>query len=503
MSEELKPESTELIILPIEDQISQELVKANVTEAIIADLRERLLPLKIAGIDDKETYLIVQSGRKECKALRVAAKKICTNGREQAVAISKAWIAKEKEVTGQIGEVEDYLEVQEKEYETEVAKEKEARKRKQEEQLIMRQQTLAGMGVLYADGYFSIGDVSFEFSAIKESEEDIWEESILPKFKEEYEKVEADRIAQDKIKADKELWLQREQERIDRERNELDEKEAELKKEAERQANEAKAKEEAKNKTRIAQLHSIGLKPSTENGHLYYIGYDCAISHLDISGYDDDNWFELIGKTTEHILAEKEKEHEEKRKEQDRKDLQAKRLNEVRPYEGYGIMINKELCSFSEDEYQDVLKNKKAAWERNEEEKRQAIAEKAAKEERERIEEEQRQAEVKRKRGLKEFRIAALAQYNTLHTIEMGDLGEMSDDKWMILITMTKQMFDDLKRKQEEERKAEELLQASEKVKWQSMMEYLNGMVIHPMRGGLYRKKVAILKEKLEEIKAL
>src|SRR5688572_5126404 len=199
--------SEELQVVPIEEQISQELVKHNVTQAVISTLNEKYGQLKIAGIEDKETYLLVKEGRKECKAFRVAAKKICEKGREEAVAIQKAWVAKQKEVTDQIAAIEDPLEEQEKAYEAAVAKEKEERKRKQEEQLIVRQQVLTGMGALYSDGCFKLGEISFELSVVKESEPDIWEESILPKFKEEYEKVEAERIEQERIKQEREAEM--------------------------------------------------------------------------------------------------------------------------------------------------------------------------------------------------------------------------------------------------------------------------------------------------------
>src|SRR5688572_16937320 len=128
--------SEELQIVPIEEHISHELVKHNVTEAVISGLKEKYGYLKIAGIEDRETYDKVKTSRKECKAFRVLAKKICEKGREKAVAEQKAWVAKQKDVTDQLAEIEDPLEEQEKAFEAAVAKEKEERKRKQEEQLI-------------------------------------------------------------------------------------------------------------------------------------------------------------------------------------------------------------------------------------------------------------------------------------------------------------------------------------------------------------------------------
>lgn len=496
MSEELTPE-----LIPMEDQMTQELVKANITEAIIAELRSTYLPLKIAGIDDKETYLLVKEGRKKCKTLRVEAKKICTNGREEAVAISKKWIAKEKEVTGRIGEVEDYLEEQEKAYEAEVAKEKEARKRKQEEQLILRQQILTGMGVLYADGLFAIGEVKFDLAAIKESDDDIWQESILPLYQSEYEKINEEEIAREKLRQEREAELRREQEELKQKQKELSDKEAALKLEADRQAAEAKAAREAKEKSRMDQLIALGLKFDYVD---HFIGYDCFVPILDIMCHDDEKWAKLIEGVTGQVSRKKEEEAEEKRKEQEKDDLHKKRFSELLPYRNYEPSVSMEgLWVLDEEEFQKVLFDKKNAFDRAEEEKSKEIAEKSAKAERERIEEEQRQSEMKRKKELKDSRVAALEPYGAEGFQHNVDLSELPEDKWVKLITGVKKSHDEIIRQQEEERKAEELAQATEKVKWASFIDALTLLKIPEFKSGQYRKKAAILREKLDEIKAL
>lgn len=445
-------ETEEQKLVPIEEQISQELVKANVTETIIADLKNRYLPLKINGIEDKETYLLVKEARKECKSLRIMAEKICKKGREEAVAIQKAWVTKEKDVAGRIGEVEDHLEKQEKDYEAAVAKEKEESKRKQEEQYILRQQTLTSMGALYSDGSFILGEVSFELSLIKESKLDIWEETILPKFKEEYEKIKAEEIEKERIKAEQEAELKRQQEEMERKRKELEEKEAELKREEERQAKERDNKERAKLRERVGALMALGFKSDPEL--CAWVGYGIGVDDSAIKNHDDGRWSELIASITKKADEVKAAEAEEERKEQERKDLQNKRYAEIIPFKEYGDPIALDtLWSIAESEYSAILGAKKSAFGRFEAEKAQKIAEDAARKERERIEEEQRQAEIKRK--------------------------------------------------QEEERKAEELAQASDKVKWTDLIEKLDAIEIHTFKSSQYRKKAAILREKLEEIKAL
>lgn len=500
MTEELKPE-----LAPIEETMTQELVKANVTEAVIASIRERYLPLKIAGLEDKETYLLVKEGRKECKSLRVMAKKICTNGREEATAIQKAWIAKEKEVTGRIAEVEDYLEAQEKEYEAGIAAEKEARKRKEEEQLIIRQQILTNMGAVYTDGCFVLGDVSFELSAIKESDLDVWNDVINAAFLAEYQKIQAEEIEKARLQQEREAELKRKQDEIEAQKKELEAERNRLKEEADRQAAEAKAARAAKETARIDQLTSLGLKFDLVD---HFIGYDCFVPLLDITCHDGDKWAKLIDEVTGQVNRKKQEEAEEKRKEQERQELQQKRFSEITPYKAYGGSVElTKLWQFDEDAYQRILKEKIDAYNKKEEEKAKEIAEKAAKAERERIEQEQRRLELKRKSDLRASRREALSQYNFVFTGLDSDFGDFTDAEWTTFITDAKAAYDDSIRKQEEERKAEELAKASDKEKWDEIakdieaLRVLAGSLV--MRSGQYRKKRQILLEKLEEIKAL
>lgn len=441
--------------LQLEEQISQELVKQNVTQAVISGLKEKYAHLKISGIEDKETYLLVKEGRKECKAFRVLAKKICEKGREDAVAIQKAWVKKQKEVTDEIAAIEDPLEEQERGYEAAVAKEKEERKRRQEEQLIMRQQVLTGMGALYSDGSFHLGEVSFELSVVKESEPDIWEESILPKFKEEYEKVEAERIEQERVKREREAEMKRQQDELERKQKELAQKEAALKAAQEEQARRQKEEEDeklaeimaaqkAKINIRIGQLQSLGLRPEMSEQHMYYTGYDCAVSTLDITGYSDAKWGEMIESMSVHVAKKKE-------------EAEQKRLAEI-----------------------------------------------------------EAQKDAERITTLGKSRIGILKQYmvdkESELTVEAA--GKMAEMDWEIIRTGWQDVYDKNKKEKwekeqkeklelEELRKQQELALSGDKVKWAEIIKQIDEITLYTMISVQYKKKLGIMREKLEEIKAL
>lgn len=125
--------------------ITTELVKNNVTDAVLKNIKIKYLPLKINGIDDKEGYDTVHKARIVCRDLRVLTEKLCKKGREDATKIQKAWIQKEKEVVAEISEVEQHL----KKQEDAVDAEKEAIKIRQERllKLPVRREQVKGIEV--------------------------------------------------------------------------------------------------------------------------------------------------------------------------------------------------------------------------------------------------------------------------------------------------------------------------------------------------------------------
>lgn len=440
----------QLQLVPVEEQINQELVKANVTETIINTLKEKYLLLKISGIDDKETYLTVKEARKECKALRVLAEKICKKGREEAVAIQKAWVAKEKDVTGQIAEVEDYLEKQEKDYETQVAAEKERRKREQEEQLIRRQQELSAMNVLYADGKFSLGEVSFELSIIKECDSDIWENDIKPKFEEEFKKVEAERLEQERIQREKEAELKRQQEELEQQRQELERQKEEMRKaqeeqdkkkreEEERKISEEKAKAKIKFDARCNDLTAIGFIPKWPHG---------------LFTYDE-------------------------------------------------IIVNEDYIKECTD----------AAWNETIEEIRSKVEIKKIEAEQRRLSEIEQQKEIERKRTLGFTRFQALKAFDYTE-ISTDVLAETSEEQWAqlheeIQIGYNKKQREKWEKEQDEKRQQEEadrmakLESAKDKEKWDEMCGQVHNIEVFQMRSSQYRTKAQKFREKLEELKSI
>lgn len=385
----------------IENQIKDQLVKYNVTDAVIANLKEKYTPLIEKGIINKEDYNDVKEARKECKGWRVTATKVCKEGREEATKVQKAWIKKSDEVVGQIEEIELPLQKLEEAWDAEQDRIKTEKKRKQEEQLATRQQELSRMGVLFYDGSFSLGDVSYDYALVKESDDATYS-TMFNAFKTVFDGYEIERLAKEKEKQEADAELQRQKDELLRQQNELKEQQAEIQRQKEAQEKEVADKKKQEIRNRCIQLESLGMKFSFKDNA--YIFEDVNVDNqTEICLFDTEKWDTLVEKIKPVI---------EQRKSEAAKQAEEKRLADIETAKQGAIM-----------------------------------------------KEQQRQLEV------------------------------------------TKQ--EEIKRQQEAAKKEEELAQASDKVKYADLLRQFSEVKLPDMRSGQYRKKVAIIREKLEEINTL
>lgn len=207
-------QDAEVIELTLESKIETALVKQNVTQAVIAALKDKYGGMTLKSLDDKESYLEIKAAARDCSKLRNLASKVCKEGREDAIKIQKLWVAKEKDVIAQIAEVESPLDAEIAKYDAEVERKVNEEKQRQEEAYINRQQVLTRMGATYTDGNFVLGSASFEAVLVKGASQDIWDDAIVPKFKVEYERIEAIKVEEERVKAEKEAAIKAEQEKL-------------------------------------------------------------------------------------------------------------------------------------------------------------------------------------------------------------------------------------------------------------------------------------------------
>jgi hypothetical protein len=321
-------ETTEVQELSLEKVIETRLVQGNVTERVLAELKEKYGSLKLKSIDDKESYLELKAAAKDCAKVRNLAVKVCKEGREDAVRQQKLWIAKEKEVVARVSEVEAPLDAEISRFDAEVKRKEDEEKSRKEEAYINRQAALTKMGATYSNGCFVLGNASFEANLIKDSSEDVWEEAVLPKFRSEYEIVEAERAAEEKRKEEERAELRRQQEELQRQQEEFRKQQAAL--EAQKQEAERKADAERRElmKSRGMQLEALGMRFSFQ--YDAYVYEDVNVDNkTEISLLSNPEWDALLGKIKPVIEERKAaalKREEEKRQ----KEIEAARAEAIR-----------------------------------------------------------------------------------------------------------------------------------------------------------------------------
>jgi len=311
-------QNAEVIELSLVKTIETKLVQANVTEQVLLALKEKYAGMKLAAIDDKESYLEIKQAAKECAKVRTLTVKICKEGREEAVKAQKQWIAKEKEIVGQVAEVEDALDAEIKAFDDNVARLEQEEKNRQEEAYINRQASLTKLGATYSDGSFVLGEASFEAILIKGSSESVWEGDVLPRFQTEYEKIEAVRIAEQKKKDDEAAELKKQQDALAAQQKAFEEQQAAFKKqqkeaaqaEKDRIAAEQKKQQEADDKKFSERM--VLLQGWSYNGTFAKGMGNMTYSKPEIINLSDADFGELV-KVNHDYIVEQDKIAEDKR----------------------------------------------------------------------------------------------------------------------------------------------------------------------------------------------
>lgn len=313
MAKAAKPKNTEVIELeaeeiPLDKKIENTLVKHNVTEAVIAGLKEKYGGLVLRSVGNKEDYLEIKAAKKEVRKYGILTEQLCKKGREDAIAIQKKWLAKEKEILGKIAEVEDPLEAEIDKYEKEQERLEQEEIRKKENAFAARQSQLIKMGATYLDGHYNLDHISFDATLIKESDEDTWA-GMISKYQSQYEKNEAARIAEEKRREEAAESLRIAQEAMAAKEKEMQEREAALQKaenerlsrmraeqeEADRirrQADEDAARRKREQETQLINSRVTQLKGVTWNGVTpsFHYNYQIITNQDKVLAMSDDEF---------------------------------------------------------------------------------------------------------------------------------------------------------------------------------------------------------------------
>lgn len=361
--EEILPETS------LETVIDNTLVKHNVTDAVINSLKEKYGTLKLESVDDKEGYLEIKDARKEVRKVGILCEKITKKGREEAVKVQRLWLDKEKEILSKIAEVQDPLDAEIKKFEDEVERKENEAKQKREEAFIAKQSQLLKYGAEYKNGSYDLGHISYEVEIIKNADEEMWNEIILPKYRKVFEEVEAERVAAEIKRKEEADRLKAEQYKLAEQQRLLKEQQAEFERQmkelqdakdaADREArlaqqkrdDEERAKRNQMIEKRVKQLQSLGMNFSFE--YDAYVFEDVNVDNkTEIRLLDDEEWDALINKISP-VIEDKKRVIEEKRLAKIEEDKQAAVAKALEDQKAQQEAIQKQI---EEQKRQDELK---------------------------------------------------------------------------------------------------------------------------------------------------
>lgn len=332
--------------IPLEEVIENTLITHNVTDAVIASLKEKYGDLKLNDLNDKEGYLEIKEAKKEVRKWGILTEKLCKSGREDAIKVQKLWLGKEKEILGKISQIEDPLNNEIKRFEDEQDRIENERKILQEETYMHRQSELLKLGAVYANGCFNLNDVVYEASIIKESDEDIYKNSILVKYRIQYEKNNIEKAEEERKKSEQEAELKRQRDELEKQRIEFEKQQEEFNRQKAEVERIEKEKKDLIIKRRCNQLQSLGMTFNfKENAYMFE---DVNVDNVtEISMLEESKWDELISKIS-IAINDRKQQLEIIKKQKEVGEYRLKMLSEL----GYAnISTSEELGIMSEKDW--------------------------------------------------------------------------------------------------------------------------------------------------------
>jgi hypothetical protein len=453
----------EAVEVNLENTIKDQLVKHNLTDAVINELKSRYGGLKLRSLDDKESFLEIKAARKEVRKWGILTEDICEAGRAKAVKEQRLWLSKQKEVLAKIGEVQDPLDAEIKKFEAEQERKELEEKKMRDERWINRQSVLSKLGAIYTEGCFVLNHISYELQLLSEADNEMWEAIILPKYQREFEANEAQRIAEENKRKEELDRMRREREEFEEQQRIFKQQQEEFAKqqrelqmqreESERQERLRKEKEEREERDRLAEQKR--LKDAADEKM-----WRGRLSQLEDIGWNGQFAFD--------------------------------KADDEKP-----VFTYEQLIILSDGEFENMKRQYNSEIHKRKEE-----------ESRKRQEEEKKKQQELLVEGIRIGRESTLGAIGYVHN---SDLGIMSEEEWDALFQEKNEEYEKrkheewlqlerIKEQQAEQRRQEEIAQSDDKTKFGEIIKQLRSVSIHEMKSPAYRKKVAILKEKLEEI---
>jgi len=479
----------------IDTDITSALVKENLTEKLLGDLDRNYAGLTISGQEDKEGYSRVLEARKHVKSIRVLIKKTCEFGRAKANAESQKWIDTQKQLTARISPLEDKLEAMENAWESERDRLKKEKAQAEENRRMARVSELVGFGAKFEDGKWVLRDLDYEDPIIREADEEVYG------------------VIREQYKA-----IFDENERVRKEKEEKEEKEREEM---------AKMRKERRG-NRLDALRLLGMTIGPDALTMEGFGMHFNDTHMEmILDGDSDYWADQLEKIKSRIAQWKEEEKEriaceqkekEEREKQERIallrgqvlakrqdqliELGLKWVSSAQSYEGFATSISKNtLEDVSSERWEDVLAEA-------------TLSVNFKKEQQNKEAEEKRQQELKEAeelaKGKERLRLLDTYHFNiekpgmtsvAAPSPTVSALGKMEDEEFSELLGKRKKNFEWSMQEQNRITKERQLIEASDKQKFDEILKHLAATPKLEFKSKKYREQAGFIYDFLDGLK--
>lgn len=336
-----------------------ELVKYDVTEAAISEMRSLYMALTVNDVDDQEGFEAVHSGRMVVKGARVAVEKQRKKYNEDAQKHIKGVNAAAKKIFDGLEPIESHLQEQEDIVINERKRIQSEKEQAEQKRIQGRINELASVGCVMS--FFDVATLSDpEYEKLFSEKKEAFEAE--QKRIAEAARIEAERLEKERVEREAEKKrLEAERAELDRIRREQETEKARLKAEQDKIDAEKKVAQEKKTKLRSNLLYLIGLSFDGEQ----YRFKDINVHWTEITTLSDIEFDALVEKikpiVEQRRTEEKEKalaiaeqaakdkterEAKDKAEAEQKSKAEAERLEKLRPDKEKLVKYANEILSY-------------------------------------------------------------------------------------------------------------------------------------------------------------
>lgn len=277
----------------VENAIQGELKRFDPFEKRISELKE-YSKLTITGQEDREGYAAVKDAIAVLRGIRTGTAK------DKAIIKKPFWDAcaaieaKAKWIVNEVSAIEDPLQHAKDFYDTEKDRLKQERIEFENRRYAKRIQIVTKLGAeLQLDGYVS-GDYICTENNMRNSDNDLFDTIILPKFQAIWDEKEKTRIQAEKDQEEARIAFQKQQDDFKKQQEELKRQQDEFEESQKKVEKIEKDKKESKIRDREAQLKSMGFEYQFPSGNYIFGDEESITVHPPMFEVNDTDWDEFV-----------------------------------------------------------------------------------------------------------------------------------------------------------------------------------------------------------------